>query len=54
MQEEEEEEEEDEEEEEEDDDDDGGRGDSFHQQIGLKLMEETGKVQHLEHRFVWS
>jgi len=25
----------------------------FHQQIGFKLKEETGKVLHLEHDFVW-
>ena len=25
----------------------------FHQQIGFKLKEETGKVLHLEHNFVW-
>jgi hypothetical protein len=27
--------------------------DSFHQQIGLKFKEETSKVLHLEHCFVW-
>jgi hypothetical protein len=27
-------------------------GDSFHQQIGLKLEEETSNVLHLEHSFV--
>jgi hypothetical protein len=26
---------------------------SFHQQIGLKFKEETRKVPHLEHSFVW-
>jgi hypothetical protein len=26
---------------------------SFHQQTGLKLKEETSKVLHLEHSFVW-
>jgi hypothetical protein len=26
---------------------------TFHQQIGLKLKEETSKVLHLEHSFVW-
>ena len=25
----------------------------FHQHIGLKVKEETGKVLHLEHGFVW-
>ena len=28
-------------------------GDSFHQQIGIKFEEETNKVLHLEHCFVW-
>jgi hypothetical protein len=27
---------------------------SFHQQTGLKSKEETSKVLHLEHSFVWS
>jgi hypothetical protein len=27
--------------------------DSFHQQTGLKYKEETSKVLHLEHCFVW-
>jgi len=27
--------------------------DSFHQQTGLKLKEETSKVLHLECSFVW-
>jgi replicative superfamily II helicase len=27
--------------------------DSFHQQTGLKFKEETSKVLHLEHSFVW-
>jgi len=27
--------------------------DFFHQQIGPKLKEETSKVLHLEHSFVW-
>ena len=27
--------------------------DSFHQQIGLKFEEETNKMLHLEHGFVW-
>ena len=27
--------------------------DSFHQQIGLKFKEETSKMLHLEHSFVW-
>jgi hypothetical protein len=26
---------------------------SFHQQTGLKFKEETSKVLHLEHCFVW-
>jgi hypothetical protein len=26
---------------------------SFHQQIGLKFKEETSKVLHFEHSFVW-
>jgi hypothetical protein len=26
---------------------------SFHQQTGLKFKEETSKVLHLEHSFVW-
>ena len=26
---------------------------SFHLQIGLKFKEETSKVLHLEHNFVW-
>jgi hypothetical protein len=26
---------------------------SFHQQTGLKFTEETSKVLHLEHSFVW-
>jgi hypothetical protein len=26
---------------------------SFHQQIGPELKEETSKVLHLEHSFVW-
>jgi len=25
----------------------------FHQQIGLKFEEETGKILHLKHGFVW-
>jgi hypothetical protein len=29
------------------------KNNSFHQQIGLKLQEDTSKVLHLEHRFVW-
>jgi len=27
--------------------------DSFYQQIGLKFEEETNKMLHLEHGFVW-
>jgi hypothetical protein len=27
--------------------------DSFHQQTGLKFKEETSKVLHLEHSFLW-
>ena len=27
--------------------------DSFYQQIGLKFKEETNKMLHLEHGFVW-
>jgi hypothetical protein len=27
--------------------------DYFHQQTGLKFKEETSKVLHLEHSFVW-
>ena len=27
--------------------------DSFYQQIGLKFVEETSKMLHLEHGFVW-
>jgi hypothetical protein len=27
--------------------------DSLHQQIGLKFEEETSKMLHLEHGFVW-
>jgi hypothetical protein len=27
--------------------------DSFHQQTGLEFKEETSKVLHLEHSFVW-
>jgi hypothetical protein len=27
--------------------------DSFYQQIGLQCEEETNKVLHLEHNFVW-
>jgi len=27
--------------------------DLFHQQSGLKFKEETSKVQHLEHSFLW-
>jgi hypothetical protein len=27
--------------------------DSFHQQIGIKFKEESDKVLHLEHSFVW-
>jgi len=27
--------------------------DSFYQQIGLKFEEETSKMLHLEHGFVW-
>jgi hypothetical protein len=32
-----------------------GRGDgsSFYQQIGLEAKEETSKVLHLKHSFVW-
>jgi len=26
---------------------------SFHQQVELKFIEETGEVLHLEHSFVW-
>ena len=26
---------------------------TFHQQTGLKVKEETSKVLHLEHSFVW-
>jgi hypothetical protein len=26
---------------------------SFHQQIGLKFKEETDKLLHVEHSFVW-
>jgi hypothetical protein len=26
---------------------------SFHQQTGIKFKEETSKVLHLEHSFVW-
>jgi hypothetical protein len=26
---------------------------SFHQQTGIKIKEETSKVLHLEHSFVW-
>jgi hypothetical protein len=26
---------------------------SFHQQTGLKFKEETSKLLHLEHSFVW-
>ena len=27
--------------------------DSFHQETGLQFKEETSKVAHLEHSFVW-
>jgi hypothetical protein len=26
---------------------------TFHQQIGLKFKEETSKMLHFEHNFVW-
>ena len=29
------------------------RRDSFYQQTGLKFEEETSKMLHLEHGFVW-